>query len=152
MVRTKTEGPPPVTKETTLANAHRWLNIVRFGESGTVIQLQDDCEYSVLEIINNPENYFARALDYIIHRERKPIRQTRVDLANIKAALRSVYFQGIRSDYRGTYWNYLWGVAKHDIGDIPDAIRYAVEGHHLITLTKREMARRNNQLGLEASV
>lgn len=55
MVSIKTEGPPPVTAETTLSNAHRWLNIVRFGESGTVIQLQDDCEYRVLEIINNPQ-------------------------------------------------------------------------------------------------
>ncbi len=55
MVIFKSEGPTPVTQETTLANARRWLNIVRFGESGTVIQLQDDCEYRVLEIINNPQ-------------------------------------------------------------------------------------------------
>ncbi len=55
MVIIKSEGPTPVTQETTLANARRWLNIVRFGESGTVIQLQDDCEYRVLEIINNPQ-------------------------------------------------------------------------------------------------
>src|SRR3972149_11989183 len=44
---------PVITPETTLENAHRWLNIIRFGESGTVIQPQDDCEYRVLEIINN---------------------------------------------------------------------------------------------------
>lgn len=52
MVRSKIVIPP-VTLETTLTNARRWLNIIRFGESGTVIQLQDDCEYRVLEIINN---------------------------------------------------------------------------------------------------
>lgn len=46
---------PPITSETTLANARRWLNIIRFGESGTVIQLQDDCEFRILEIINNPK-------------------------------------------------------------------------------------------------
>lgn len=46
--------PPPITLVTTLSNAKKWLNIIRYGESGTVIQLQDDCEYRILEIINNP--------------------------------------------------------------------------------------------------
>ena len=45
----------PVTAETTLENARKWLNIIRYGESGTVIQLQDDCEFRILEIINNPK-------------------------------------------------------------------------------------------------
>lgn len=44
----------PITKETTLRNARQWLNIIRYHESGTVIQLQDDGEYRVLEILNNP--------------------------------------------------------------------------------------------------
>lgn len=44
---------PPITPETTFENARRWLNIIRYRESGTVIQLQDDCEYRVLEIIKN---------------------------------------------------------------------------------------------------
>lgn len=45
---------PPITTQTTLENAKKWLNIIRYGESGTVMQLQDDCEYRVLEIIQNP--------------------------------------------------------------------------------------------------
>lgn len=45
----------PITLETINENARKWLNIIRFGESGTVIQLQDDCEYRILEIINNPK-------------------------------------------------------------------------------------------------
>lgn len=36
-------------------NARKWLNIIRFTESGSVIQLQDDCEYSITEIINNKQ-------------------------------------------------------------------------------------------------
>lgn len=44
----------PITEETNLANARRWLNIIRFRESGTIIQLQDDCEFRVLQIIQNP--------------------------------------------------------------------------------------------------
>ena len=42
-----------ITPETIEENARKWLNIVKFNESGTVIQLQDDCEYSVTEVINN---------------------------------------------------------------------------------------------------
>lgn len=106
----------------------------------------------VVQHINSPENYFARTLDYITHRERRPIRQTRVDFTNFKAALRSFYYQGLRSDYKKTYWNYLWKVAEHDPRDIPDAISYAVQGHHLITLTKKELARMNDKMRLENRV
>ena len=106
----------------------------------------------VVRHINSPENYFARTLDYITHRKRKPIRQTRVDYTNFKAALRSFYYQGLISDYKKTYWNYLLEVVRHDISDFPDAISYAVEGHHLITLTKKELARMDGKIGLETSV
>src|SRR3989344_2922419 len=106
----------------------------------------------VVQHINSPENYFARTLDYINHRERKPIRQTRIDFANFKAAFRSFYYQGIKSDYKKTYWDYLWKVASHDLRDIPDAITYAVEGHHLITLTKKGLEEFKGKIGLEKSV
>lgn len=43
----------PITYRTRIENANKWLSIVRFGESGTVIQLQDDCEYRVLEVIED---------------------------------------------------------------------------------------------------
>lgn len=46
---------PPISSETTLVNAKQWLNIIRYGEYGTVIQLQDDCEYRVQDIIDNPK-------------------------------------------------------------------------------------------------
>jgi len=54
MKKNKYESPP-ITQETTWNNAKKWLSIVRFRESGTVIQLQDDCEYRVLEVIHNKE-------------------------------------------------------------------------------------------------
>lgn len=46
--------PPAITRETTEGNARKWLNIARYQESGTVIQLQDDCEYRVDDILSNP--------------------------------------------------------------------------------------------------
>lgn len=45
----------PISQATTMENARKWLNIIRYGESGTVVQLQDDCEYRVLEITENPK-------------------------------------------------------------------------------------------------
>ncbi len=43
----------PITERTTQSNAERWLKIIKYGESGVVIQIQDDCEYRVSEILNN---------------------------------------------------------------------------------------------------
>lgn len=54
-MKKNTYEPPPITPETTSENARKWLSIIRYRESGTVIQLQDDCEYRVLEIINNKD-------------------------------------------------------------------------------------------------
>lgn len=45
-----TAGKPqilPITKETLEKDAHDWLSIVKYHESGTVIQLQADCEYYI---------------------------------------------------------------------------------------------------------
>ena len=57
----------------------------------------------------------------------------------IWVALKSFYTQGIKSSYRNIYWDYLWKVSRHDLKDIPDAISYGVEGHHLITMTKETL-------------
>lgn len=43
----------PITMETTRANAERWLKLAKHGESGTVVQFQDDSEYRVAEIVKN---------------------------------------------------------------------------------------------------
>jgi hypothetical protein len=46
---------PPISPETTLGNARTWLNIIRYREYGTVIQLQDDSPYRVADIIGDPK-------------------------------------------------------------------------------------------------
>lgn len=45
----------PITERTTHSNAERWLKIVKYGESGVVVQIQDDCEYRVGEILKNKQ-------------------------------------------------------------------------------------------------
>jgi len=44
----------PITAASTERNASSWLRIIRYNESGTVIQIQDDCEYRVPQVIENP--------------------------------------------------------------------------------------------------
>ncbi len=93
----------------------------------------------VVEYINSAEMYFSRTLEYIKNRKRKPLSKTPIDFSKVKALFRSFYYQGIKSNYTKTYWKYLWGVAKHDLSDLADAISYAVEGHHLITVTQESL-------------
>lgn len=44
-----------ITEASIWENARKWLTIIRYGEYGVVIQPQDDCEYRVDQIINNPK-------------------------------------------------------------------------------------------------
>lgn len=46
---------PPISLNTTISNARSWLNIIRYREYGTVIQLQDDSPYRVADIIEDPQ-------------------------------------------------------------------------------------------------
>jgi len=93
----------------------------------------------VLEKIYSPSEYFKRTLEFIVHRRRKPLSKLPVEFSGIVSALRSIYYQGMASDYKNIYWRYLWNVASYSVKDIPDAISYAAEGHHLIILTREMM-------------
>ncbi len=94
---------------------------------------------SVVGYINSPEAYFERTLDYIRNRERMPLSRRKMSKERLMSFLRSVYYQGIKSDYKKEYWNYLFNSAKHDIKSFPDAVTYAIHGHHLITTTKESL-------------
>src|SRR3989344_2057565 len=93
----------------------------------------------VVEYINSAEMYFSRTLEYLKNRKRKSLAKIPIELSNIKALFRSFYHQGIKSNYKKVYWNYLWEVCKNDFHDFADAISYAVEGHHLITTTEESL-------------
>lgn len=52
-MQVKTRQIPSISKETTQRNAFQWLNIIRYRESGSIIQLQEDCDFRIDEILNN---------------------------------------------------------------------------------------------------
>jgi len=92
----------------------------------------------VIETVNTPENYFARTYEYLKHRKRRALSKMPITPAVVPIVLRSFYHQGIKSNYKKIYWSFLLKVATSRFSDIPDAFNYAVEGHHIIVIT-REM-------------
>ncbi|MGV8168719.1 MAG: B12-binding domain-containing radical SAM protein [Candidatus Nanoarchaeia archaeon] len=93
----------------------------------------------VLERIYSPKAYFSRTLDYLKNRERKTLHHSPVNMRGVAAFFRSLFIQGVKSNYRKEYWKFLWKALRNNPKDISDAVSYAVEGHHLITVTKQMM-------------
>lgn len=98
-----------------------------------------DQHRDVLEFINKPENYFARNLEYFKHRKRKPLARMPASVDAIKSLVNSLYVQGMKSDYRKEYFNFLGQVVKNDPMDIGEAVASAIVGHHLITATTESL-------------
>ncbi len=117
----------------------RHLNFVPHNKEGQVINpdVVTNRVRSVLERVYAPKAYFARTLDYLQHRERKPLFHLPITLKSFASFARSIFNQGIKSSYRREYWKFLWNVFWHNPKDMPDAISYAAVGHHLITVTKQ---------------
>ena len=98
-----------------------------------------DRHREVVGYINSPGAYFERTLEYIKNRNRKPLKKMVIGNEKLMSFLRSVYYQGVKSDYKGEYWNFLWNVVKNDISSFPEAVGYAAQGHHLITTTNESL-------------
>ena len=84
-----------LTRETFETDAKRWLNIIRYNESGTIIQLQNDAIYRVHQLLNDKKNlekilgkyYKKYLLGYISLNENNllgSIKETLVKLAKSK--------------------------------------------------------------------
>ena len=96
-----------------------------------------DMHRNVVKTLNSPEIFFERCLTHYEHQGRQPVRTAPVRKTELKAFFRSLWRQGFTGSYRSIYWNYLGKVLLLDPTLLPDAVRLAVQGHHLI-LTTRE--------------
>ena len=93
-----------------------------------------------VETLNSPEIFFERCLTFFNNRGRHPIANSPVRLLEIKAFFRSIWRQGIRNrNYRWQYWKFMLQVLLKHPGSLPDAVRLAVQGHHLILTTQRAL-------------
>ena len=92
-----------------------------------------------VETLNSPRVYFERCLTHFDHRSRMPISQMPITSTEIKALFRSFWRQGITGSYRREYWSFLARVLLRHPGSFPDALRLAVQGHHLILTTQQAL-------------
>lgn len=93
-----------------------------------------------VETLNSPEIFFERCLTFFNNRGRPPIAKSPVRMLEIKAVVRSIWRQGIRNrNYRWKYWKFMLQVLLKHPGSLPDAVRLAVQGHHLILTTQRAL-------------
>ena len=86
----------------------------------------------ILETIYNPEEYFERAITFLSHlgaAARDP-----VCFSDMVAVVRSLWRQGMRSDYRKQYWKFIAEAARHHRQHLDKAITLAIMGHHFFAL------------------
>ncbi len=91
----------------------------------------------IVETLNSPKVYFKRALQYLKIKERAPIVIPPVGKTEIRGLFNSIYRQGLRGNYKWQYWSFLAKVCIYNLKDFPSAIRSAIFGHHLITITQQ---------------
>jgi radical SAM superfamily enzyme YgiQ (UPF0313 family) len=88
----------------------------------------------VLATLYSPANYFQRCAE-LLRRMPSHSRSAReVDWSGIRALLRSVVRQTF-SSYGWRYLMFLAGAARRRPARFPDAVAYAIKGHHLFTIT-----------------
>jgi radical SAM superfamily enzyme YgiQ (UPF0313 family) len=89
----------------------------------------------VVETLNSAGVFFERCRTHYTHRERRPISLMPIGMTEIKAFFKSLWHQGFKSHYRKEYWKFMAHVVRHHPRDLGDAVRLAIQGHHLILTT-----------------
>jgi radical SAM superfamily enzyme YgiQ (UPF0313 family) len=87
----------------------------------------------ILETIYSPREYFERALTFLSHlgeTGRAPI-----VASDVMAVFRSVWKQGLVSDYRKEYWKFIMQAVRRHRQHLDKAVTLAIMGHHFFELT-----------------
>lgn len=87
----------------------------------------------ILKTIYNPEEYFKRASDFLSHlgaSARAPM-----VFSDLMALGRSLWRQGVLSDYRMQYWKFIAETLHRHRTHFDKAITLAIMGHHFFELT-----------------
>ncbi len=90
----------------------------------------------VVERLNSAEIFFERCRTHYQYRELRPKSFMPITLTEVKACFRSLWRQGVKKGYRREYWKFLGYMLRHHPTDVPDGIRLAIQGHHLILTTR----------------
>jgi radical SAM superfamily enzyme YgiQ (UPF0313 family) len=87
----------------------------------------------ILETIYNPREYFRRTSAFLSQLGSSA--RTPLTFSDVLAVLRSIWKQGLLSNYRSEYWKFLVQALAHHRQHLDRAIALAIMGHHLIELT-----------------
>ena len=92
-----------------------------------------------VETLNSPEIFFERCATLFEEQNRRPLGSVPIGWAEVRAVLLSIWKQGVVGSYRKTYWQFLINTLSAKPSHLTDAIRLAVQGHHLITTTQQAL-------------
>jgi radical SAM superfamily enzyme YgiQ (UPF0313 family) len=87
----------------------------------------------ILATIYNPKEYFERASAFLAHLGEAA--KTPVVFSDVMAVVRSLWRQGLRSDYRKEYWKFIVQTLRRHRRHLDKAITLAIMGHHFFALT-----------------
>jgi hypothetical protein len=106
----------------------------------------------VLEALYDPTRYFARCHEHLRHFEPAPGPAARPTAEDVAVVARSLWQQGVRGRYRGSYWRFLARVLRESPHKLPLALAQACAGHHFITYTRETAAPGLRRAAAAASV
>ncbi len=93
----------------------------------------------MVETLNSPAVFFERCLTHFQHQGRQPLSPRPLRVREVKAFFRSLWRQGIAGHYRWAYWAFLLRVLTVYPTRFSEAVRLAVQGHHLILTTQEAL-------------
>jgi radical SAM superfamily enzyme YgiQ (UPF0313 family) len=88
----------------------------------------------ILQTIYNPREYFQRASAFLAQLGSGS--RTPLVFSDIVALGRSLWRQGLRSDYRQEYWKFLVHSVRRHRRHFSKAVTLAIKGHHFFELTE----------------
>jgi radical SAM superfamily enzyme YgiQ (UPF0313 family) len=90
----------------------------------------------VLETLYSPDVYFDRCRVHLREWRMPETPAVPTSAEDLPVVWRSIWTQGIKSSYRGSYWRFMAWVVRHHPRKLPWAIAQACAGHHFITYTR----------------
>jgi radical SAM superfamily enzyme YgiQ (UPF0313 family) len=87
----------------------------------------------ILATIYNPKEYFERASAFLAHLGEAA--KAPLVFSDVMAVVRSLWRQGLRSDYRKEYWKFIVETLRRHRHHLDKAITLAIMGHHFFALT-----------------
>jgi radical SAM superfamily enzyme YgiQ (UPF0313 family) len=87
----------------------------------------------IVETVYNPKEYFDRTLAFLS--QLGSAARTPLVFSDLMAVARSIWRQGLRSNYRLEYWKFIAQAVHRHRQHLDKAITLAIMGHHFFELT-----------------